>query len=99
MYLGIDPGHTGGAVVWDGADVRLAWEWKRVDKGYRIRTEPRVGEVVDDLSVVAMRVRERSEGGRGTRYPLSGGDVDGGGGVRSTTVAVEEESVGSSPRQ
>tara|TARA_R110000744_G_scaffold293382_1_gene403776 strand:- start:252 stop:761 length:510 start_codon:yes stop_codon:yes gene_type:complete len=56
MYLGIDPGHTGGAVVWDGADVRLAWEWKRVDKGYRIRTEPRVGEVVDDLSVVAMRL-------------------------------------------
>lgn len=55
-YLGIDPGHTGGAVIWDGVEVCLAWEWKRVDEGYRIRTAPRVGTVVEDLSVVVMRL-------------------------------------------
>ena len=60
MYLGIDPGHTGGAVIWDGSKIVLAWEWKRVDGGYRVRTEPRVGETLSDLSVVAMHLTSRA---------------------------------------
>ena len=54
--LGIDPGHSGGAVVWDGTSVLQCVEWKRVDNGYRIRTAPRRSWTVADLFLTTVQI-------------------------------------------